>query len=286
MILALDIGATNTRMALYDSDLNAFEMKKITTPRKDLLGSLREIVQGHKRGNDITALVISVAGPVKNGAVQFTNIESKPILTESDFIDFVPSVLIINDATAAAYFESKTRNADDLIFLTYSSGIGVGVISAGKIVNFEKTADEPGHSRLDSRYDIPCACGGSNHWESYASGTNMPKFLNEYEKAVKHEITNHTTREIFESADNGDRHLEEFLITELGNVNSCAINKLIHKYGPEIIVVGGPVALYHQHLFLAGLKPNLQDKVVFTTFGDEISLLGAATYLEDNYKIS
>ena len=87
-------------------------------------------------------------------------------------------------------------------------------------------------------------------------------------------------KEIFDASAEGNGQAKRFLDNAFGHVNKAAIEKVIEKYHPEKIVFGGAVAINNKEELLAELKSikNLPE-VIFTKYGDDISLIGAAKYL-------
>ena len=76
MILAGDIGGTNTRLALFDEKLNKLHEQSF---RNEGRGGVSEIVQeflngvGREKGK-MDRAAFGVAGPVKNGRATMTNL--------------------------------------------------------------------------------------------------------------------------------------------------------------------------------------------------------------------
>lgn len=286
-ILALDIGATNTRIAIFHGD-QIIRQDKFPTPKTELMSCIFGIIEKFAGSNltETQLIVISVAGPVQQDtrSTLFPNIEGKPRLYEKNFSDYfsIPTIFI-NDATAAAYFESKHYSVADLVFITISTGIGVGVIKHGDIVIFDKENREIGHRAIDYKLSMPCACGGSNHWESYASGKNLARFYDEWRKSFGLEARNLSVQELYIAAESDDLDARDFIVNTLGPINKEAINNIIDLYHPQIISIGGPVVLQNLDLFLEGIGKEITKKVkiVFPSHEEEICLLGAATYALD-----
>ena len=89
------------------------------------------------------------------------------------------SIVVENDATAAALYEAKLRlrratgpTADDFILVRAGTGIGVGLVLGGEIYRGkgvgEGIAGEFGHMTIVAR-GKPCFCGNRGCWERYAS---------------------------------------------------------------------------------------------------------------------
>lgn len=131
------------------------------------------------------------------------------------------SVVVENDATAAAIYESRIklmRSTDDLsndfILVRSGTGIGVGLVIDGEIYRGTGRgrgfAGEFGHMTIMAG-GKPCACGNRGCWEKYASassaaslytgdravfdGSKMPRFVEIVARAEAGEIRARRTLE-------------------------------------------------------------------------------------------
>ncbi|MBU6447048.1 MAG: glucokinase, partial [Verrucomicrobia bacterium] len=71
MILAGDIGGTNTRLAFFERGQRVGEEKKYPSPK---YSGLEIIVQEFLQGKKIERACFGVAGPVRNGKSKVTNL--------------------------------------------------------------------------------------------------------------------------------------------------------------------------------------------------------------------
>ena len=85
-------------------------------------------------------------------------------------------VAVSNDATCAALAEWRTgagRGVDDMVMVTLGTGIGGGVVAAGRlVVGANGFTGEFGHMVVDPD-GPPCVCGRRGCWERYASGSGL-----------------------------------------------------------------------------------------------------------------
>lgn len=85
-------------------------------------------------------------------------------------------IFLDNDATCATVAEWRVgagRGVDDLVVVTLGTGIGGGLVSAGRLQRGgHGFAGEIGHMTIvsDGR---PCGCGRRGCWERYASGSAL-----------------------------------------------------------------------------------------------------------------
>ena len=135
MILAGDVGGTHARLAFFDVGGGAFRMVSSSVfPSREYSG-LDEIVVKFVESEAVLpdTACFGVAGPVRNGRVEASNlpwiIDSKRLATELK----LPSAILINDLEANAWGISELQEKD-VVALNQVKGNPVGnqaVISAG-----------------------------------------------------------------------------------------------------------------------------------------------------------
>lgn len=135
MILAGDVGGTNTRLGLFQLERNRPKLVTMEIFPSGKHGSLEEIVEKFIQQNaqPITAACVGIAGPIKDGVCETPNL---PWIANSKTLGEVlglHQVELINDLEANAHGIS-TLSKDDLVLLNPgkpdSSG-NAGLISAG-----------------------------------------------------------------------------------------------------------------------------------------------------------
>lgn len=293
-ILAVDIGATNLRMALVDSTGKIHNLKKIEGyyHRGDIVSQIRDKIESSfpsRAVDNVAGIAISVAGPVneEEGSAVLTNLGMQKTYFKRGLENiYGEGAVLIHDADAAALAEKyygKGKNHHNLVYITISSGIGVGIIKGGKLVKRGKGERELGHSHIESNFSMECAHGDHNCWESFASGVNLPSFFNKWARKVGiREKEVEKAKEIFDLRKNKDKNAENFL-AELNRINGSGVSSVIEAAEPAIIIFGGAVALANGKVLLPGIKKNIRKglpipEMEITDLGDEISLLGAAEY--------
>jgi glucokinase len=147
VVMAIDCGGTNLRVAAVDEDLNILAVKRGPTVRNNPLGLydtmkklLLEVAEEAK--TDIEAIGMSICGTVvanKVGKCGNLGLEEgfdfEPLFRR----DFPNAKLkFANDANCSALAESlygATKGKKDSIFITISSGIGIGIVIDGKMID-------------------------------------------------------------------------------------------------------------------------------------------------------
>jgi glucokinase len=144
-------------------------------------------------------------------------------------------VALDNDANAAAIAEWKVgagRGVDNMVMLTLGTGIGGGLILDGKPFRGATGAGaELGHLVL--QYGGPeCACGGTGHFETVASGQAADTAAKELLGGAS------GGAELVVAAGGGDEPAVEAL-AQIGRRLGAGIASLINIFEPELVVIGG-----------------------------------------------
>ena len=295
-VVAIDLGATNTRAAVLDQDGRMGEKVKAKTPTggadpdilTGFLSGLILQVCGGEIPEDIAGIGLSVAGPVdiRNGIL--LNPPNMPFrdapLTGPLSETFGIPVRMVNDCHAGilgelAYGAAKGRQ--NVVFITISTGIGGGVLANGQILlGRDGNAGEIGHFHVDDTYDLICGCGHSGHWEGYASGKYLPWFFAQWcHYHGKPHWGPDAAEDIFHSAREGDADVLRFL-EELSRINARAVSDVIVAYDPDLIIFDGSVIRSNADLLFRPMIDAVDrylrlPEVVMTRLDGDAPLLGA-----------
>ena len=142
-----------------------------------------------------------------------------------------------NDANAAAVGEWRVgagRGEDDLVMLTLGTGVGGGVISAGRPFRGRNGLGvELGHVVI-VHGGRPCqgACTGHGHLEAYVSGSAATAAARETfgPSADAHRLVR--------LANEGDAEAKE-LLEEVGRYLGSGIGSFVNIFGPQLVILGG-----------------------------------------------
>ena len=244
--VAIDIGGTNTRVALADEELNIIERKQFATDSENpdvTLGKIAEVIKSFDC--DIVGAGMSCPGPLDliNGKIltppnlkgQWHNLKVAEEL--SKLIN--KPVYLENDANLAGLAEAVVGEGKDynyVQFFTVSTGLGAGFVInkeiyhgahgfGNEVANCVMMKDGPSHGLI-----IP---GGI---EAISSGTAITSRAVKAGLDVKHagevndlaKAGNEVAKQIMDDA-------KEYLANFIGVVYGYA--------DPEIVILGGSVAL-------------------------------------------
>lgn len=244
--VAIDIGGTNTRVALADEELNIIKRKQFATDSENpdvTLGKIAEVIKSFDC--DIVGAGMSCPGPLDliNGKIltppnlkgQWHNLKVAEEL--SKLIN--KPVYLENDANLAGLAEAvvgEGKNYNYVQFFTVSTGLGAGFVInkeiyhgahgfGNEVANCVMMKDGPSHGSI-----IP---GGI---EAISSGTAITSRAVKAGLDVKHagevndlaKAGNEVAKQIMDDA-------KEYLANFIGVVYGYA--------DPEIVILGGSVAL-------------------------------------------
>ena len=299
-IIAVDIGGTHMRAALYEQDNPKPIAHQRTATEADKPGvydRLRAAVEAvWPKDKEVLGIGISSPGPLDphTGHVLAT-----PNITEwHDFPlapklseDFGVPAFLSNDANLGALGEWKfgaARGHANVLYLTISTGVGGGVIEDNRLVQgYHGLAAELGHIILDPNGPM-CPCGFAGHLEAYASGPSIVRYvLEQIKQGVNSSLTageGLTARQVAEAARQGDS-LAISAYRRAGEYLGIGVANFLVSFDPSIVILGGGVTTAGALLF-DPFKASLQKrvfhprylenlKIAMSDLGDDVALLGA-----------
>jgi len=299
-VVAVDLGATQTRAAVYESGVRQGEKVGEKTPAGSsdpavLISFLSGMVRKASRTSrgKTGAIGLSVAGPVdiSRGILRNPpNMAFRDVpLCDALSREFGVPVRMVNDCHAGLVGELEAgaaRGRDNVVYVTISTGIGGGVFANGRVLlGRAGNAVEIGHLHVDDTYDLPCGCGHRGHWEGYSSGRFLPWFFAQW---CHYHGRPHwgpdNARDIFASARQGDDDVLRF-IRDLVRINARGVSDIIVAYDPEIIVFDGSVMRANPDFLLEPLAGEVDrylevPEMVLSPLSGDAPLIGAAVIAE------
>ncbi len=298
--IAVDIGATNIRVAIGSERGIKVKRSETTDRMNGPEGVPRQIARMIRDFRlEPAAIGVGSIGPLdtKKGAIGATpNFAFKhiPIVSPLEGEFGVP-VRIMNDCNAAVIGEhlfGAGRGLDNLFYVTLSTGLGGGAIVDGNPLNGKDgNAPEIGHLTLDPDSELVCGCGCHGHWEAYCSGANIPNYARillrnrDLEeglllKMAGRDLGKLTSEMIFDAAKKKDRDAV-FVVKEVGKTNAVGFANIVNAFDPELITVGGSVALNNPEMVIEPIKKgidrhliNRRPEIMITPLGADIVLYG------------
>ncbi len=268
MYIGVDIGGTKCAVVLGDE---AGVTKKIRFATTTYEETMQNIINAIAEMGEADAIGISCGGPLnsKTGVILsppnlpgWDDIHITEMLTER----FGIPAFLCNDADACALAEWKYGagiGAENMIFLTFGTGMGAGLILNGKLYSGTAgMAGEVGHMRM-SEYG-PVGYGKRGSFEGFCSGGGVGRLgqILAREKLQmgfplpycknESELPLITAKLLAEYADKGEPvALETYRIC--GEKLGAGLSVLVDILNPEVIVIGS-VFQRAEHL----LRPHME----------------------------
>ena len=205
----------------------------------------------------IGAIGISCGGPLDSKRGVIMSPPNLPGWDNVPVVDFfrerfgVP-VAVQNDANACAlaeYLYGSGRGVKNLVFMTFGTGLGAGIIIDGKLYSgANDNAGEIGHIRLAPTGPIGYNKEGSA--EGFCSGAGIAR-LAKIRKGL-----DLTTKEIFARVRAGDADCAE-VFRESAEKLATILAFTIDILNPEVIALGG-VFMRNADLFMPVVEPMLE----------------------------
>jgi glucokinase len=317
-VLAVDLGATNLRAAAITASGEALARREAPTPHDgsplalvgslvDLLSAVAADLPADARAG-LAGIGVSAVGPLDAGrgvllgppnlGPGYRGLE----LAEPLRAHFGLPTAIERDTNVAALAErayDAARGCDDFIYLTVSTGVGGGIFSQGRLLTGARGfAGELGHVPV-AIGGPRCGCGHPGHLEAYVSGTGLARRAREAVATGRSPALAERARE------RGDGELDAIdvvaaeavgdpvaaaLVAEAIEAFGVAVVGFLNAFDPELIVVGGGVAVglggrlleaANQKVAYALAPPTRSARVVAAALGDDVGLRGCLPLVEE-----
>jgi len=275
VLAGIDIGGTKCAVSLgevegdYINIIEKFRFPTPSTPSETL-----ELLVSHlqtllaKQSHPLSAIGISCGGPLdsRKGLIlsppNLPGWDAVPIVKH--FVEaFSVPVALQNDANAGALAEwlwGAGQGCQNMIFLTFGTGMGAGLILNGKLYSgTNDMAGEVGHIRLAD--DGPTGYGKMGSFEGFCSGGGIKQLAISYtESALKAgkapdfapteaDLSSITAEKVALSDDPLAHEIFETVARQLGR----GLSTLIDILNPERIIIGGIYMRQRERL-----EPTLQ----------------------------
>ncbi|HUX96953.1 MAG TPA: ROK family protein [Bacteroidales bacterium] len=278
---AVILGKLNENGMIAVTDKTAYSTSEYPAPDKMLLQFVNGINDLLKKHNltikNISSIGISCGGPLDSIKGIILSPPNLPGWDDVHIVDFFEKeyrlpVSVQNDANACALAEWKFgagRGTRNMIFLTFGTGMGAGLILDGKLYSgTNDNAGEVGHIRLDRMG--PVGYGKSGSFEGFCSGGGIAQLartmaLEKLQMGDKvsfcntiSELQNITAQIVAEAATNGDLlALEIFEIC--GSYLGRGLSVLIDILNPECIVLGS-IFVRTGELLIGSMRKTIEEE--------------------------
>ncbi|MBQ8323321.1 MAG: ROK family protein [Clostridia bacterium] len=269
--IGLDIGGTKCA-AVIGTLSDSFRIEdKISFPTAGrtpdaILSLFSRFIESKRKTEDIAGIGIACGGPLDSKRGVIRKPPGLPLWEDIEIVRYFEEAFAVktylqNDANACAVAEWKYgagKGCENMIFLTFGTGLGAGLILNGKLYSgTNDNAGEIGHVRL--RKNGPVGYNKAGSCEGFCSGSGIRRLaLIELEKAEKKGVVpeflntvggkeNVTAKTLAEYARKGDPFAEKIL-KKSGEMFGETLSILIDLFNPQKIVVGGVFMRSHDLL--------------------------------------
>ena len=318
--LAMDWGGTWARAAVIDRQGQLVWQGRVANQPGALqdelvaaAGNLLAEARDNAGGRAVAGAGIGLAGSIDVATNMLLSSPNLPALNGVTLPNVWQPMLdmpvwVGNDANLAALGECYygagqpvpplNQPARTLVFVTFSTGVGAGVVDGGEMfIGAAGAAAEVGHMTIDYRADAPpCACGNSGCLEALASGTAIgraaqARLVDATPGAplqLAYEANSTTTgQDVFDAAERGDSVALEVVNDAVAAI-IVGMGNVLNLFNPDVVVLGGGVT---QGLLQLDLLGRIEDGMrrramssghrrfclVPATLGDSQGLVGAAS---------
>src|SRR5579864_6329136 len=289
MLAGIDLGGTQVRVALARSDGRLVTSIKtrthlLPTPQAMVDWAAGEIDR-HRGREKVRSITIAAPGPIdlKRGVlVNPPNLPWKNVPLEAMLSAATGAkVYLANDADMAALGEftrGAGRGTRNMVFITWSTGVGGGMIIDGKLHRGSHgTAAEVGHMIIDPNGPLD-ACGQRGCLEAFIGGRNLAR------------ETGRPAAELFAEAARGNRRAL-MLVERAARYMGTALISLTNVIDPEMFVIGGGISRSWKLIYPTMIetlrsspfnKPARRPRVRRAKLGDRAGQVGAVEWARIN----
>ncbi|MBB6734577.1 ROK family protein [Cohnella zeiphila] len=307
-VVGIDLGGTKIAAALFDPDGKLLRRERMETAgartAEEVVGRMIAMVRSVSGGRRLAGIGLASPGAVnsRDGIVmggtnlpEWDNVPLKKWMEGALGVE----VQVVNDANAAAwgeYVRGAGRGTNSMVYVTFSTGIGAGIVMDGKLLlGPHSFAGELGHVIIDPDGPV-CSCGRRGCWEVFASGTAIKdaalRAMRDRRSAIAELAAasgeDVSARHVFEAMEAGDPVANEVIGRTIDHM-ALGLANVVHIFDPERIVIGGGVSKAGELLF-----PSLREKtarlvmkpylgkytVAPAVLRDDVGLIGAAALFD------
>lgn len=166
---------------------------------------------------------------------------------------------IENDVKALSnceYYYGTVKDANSMILLKVSHGIGGGIIFNGRLYRgVNDSAGEVGHTTIDIAGPV-CSCGNYGCLEALASETALvdivSKAIKEGQSSLVYDLVEGnlarvTPEVIYQAANTGDL-IAIRMLGQVARYLGIGIANLVNIFNPEIVIIGGGIVRGRQYI--------------------------------------
>ncbi|MQY02086.1 N-acetylmannosamine kinase [Actinomadura sp. RB68] len=308
-VFGVEVGVTSVMVGLTSLDGAPLEVREdawsVTRGPEETLARIeammREILAARPDAPPLAGIGVGLPCPVEFASGRPV---SPPILSGWDDYPvrewlasrFGVGVWVDNEVNAMALGELRAgtaRGLDDFIYVKVGTGIGAGLVSAGRLHRgAQGCAGDIAHLCIDPASTRQCRCGKTGCLQTFASGNALGRTATRLAKSGESrplarrlaEAGEVTAADVSAAAAQGDPVCLDLLSTA-GERLGEALTSLINIFNPALVVVGGGVSMAGD-LLLPSLRKVVYERslplatrdlrVALSEHADRAGVVGAA----------
>ncbi len=279
--LALDAGREHLRIALFNlndqkkaESISILPLESTQLYLDATVSHIKRFLSRHHLSPDqVLGMGFAVPGLINTqnskSLVHFTGF-SRPVNEILADLTGIP-VVMDNDARLMAKGEAsfgKARNAQNAIYLFVDRGVGAGLVVNGDIYKGNHGyAGEFGHTHFIGNENNACYCGQTDCLETYTNLYALTKVAGQM--GFNCDISQEAWVNIIEASWRGDE-VAMNAVAEIGRRLGLALVNLVHLFDPEIIIVGGSMAMAG-HILISSIFNTLREHCM-SAFREDLRL--------------
>ncbi|HEY8458557.1 MAG TPA: ROK family protein [Actinopolymorphaceae bacterium] len=289
-MIGVDVGGTQIKAALLDATERTVVTQRRPTPTRPepVLDAVTEVVEelrarAHDEHVTLGVAVPGILDEPRGIAVYSAHFGWRdfPVCELLQARTGLP-VALGHDVRAACVAEwrlgagrADRDSCSALVLVTLGTGIGAGIVTDGRLLRAAGYAGQLGHVVVDPS-GAECGCGQRGCLTTVASASAL---VRRYAERTHTELS---AEQIVRRAANGDPAATAVMDDAVSSL-AVALHTVVTLFGPEIVVLGGGLALAGEHL-IGPLRRRTYDRLSFqrrprivpAALGDIAGAIGAA----------
>jgi glucokinase len=297
-LLGADIGGTNLRVALADTQGNVLARASSTTTNvRDAYRVVEKIQQCADQLLQEAGLAREAVAAIGAGAPGVTNAETGVVIATSYLLGWrdiplrtmleealgVPAA-VDNDVNLAALGESffgAAAGVPNFVFLAVGTGVGAGIVLKGELFHGSAwTAGEIGYMLVPGVPEKPVDLGKPGALEGVVGGEGLRlQWLTLWDPAQTKLPQQLTATQVFDGAIAGDA-LATSVLDRAAHTLACVVFNMTLILNTPLFILGGSVGMHSalrdraQHVVDAHAR-RLRPQIVLSSLGSDAQLMGA-----------
>jgi predicted NBD/HSP70 family sugar kinase len=297
VVLAVAVGRSRSQLAVLDLDGHELAADSgdhaVGAGPDEVMTAIAQRLVALLGGIEAPVLGVGLSLPGTVDPARGLSVDS-PVMAHWDGVELTPylapvtgaPLFVGNDADVLARSELLGGHGPrDALVLKASTGLGLGVVSDGRVVTGSRgAAGEIGHTKVTAGAGLTCRCGAAGCLETVAGGWALVARIAEQGHPVPH------VRDLVALALAGDPAARG-LLRESGRAAGEVLAVAVNLLNPEAVVIGGDMAAAFD-VYAAGVRESISAlatplatrdlRIVAARHGDRAGVVGCGALALDH----